>query len=428
MRSARRGLGRILAAFVLAAAVAGCGPGGVHPHPGQSLEGTRSLGDLVAGAGASPVHIVYIHGMAAQAPGTSLPFRQRLCAYVGDGCRYDAKASERHYIAFGPRPPARYLGEPVWRNDADWKASRPFVDRFVFRRDHGGAIVVDELNWYPLLFPLKCRYLLMPEVELSGADAAHLRLCATRDADGHAWLDAATVEAALAAKHPYAGGARINRALKAQLVNWGIADAVTSVGPMQAFVHDAMDGAFAYAETFEGAKAGDQTFAVISESLGSFAVLDAFNSGRAPSVRRVMESTYDIYFFANQFRLLELTRLQGMPPATEGGPVPMPSLSPISALREWAASPLGLRPPPGPPPKTGAMQPNPMVRQVIAFNDPSDALTFEVPQLPGAKVVNVYDRNETSWLGLFADPAKAHLGHAENPGVLKLLFEKRAAH
>jgi hypothetical protein len=70
----------------------------------------------------------------------------------------------------------------------------------------------------------------------------------------------------------------------------------------------------------------------------------------------------------------------------------------------------------------------PRPRQVIAFSDPSDMLTFDVPKLlnpdgsEAAIVVNVYDRNEINWFGLLVNPVKAHTGHSGNQRVLRLMF------
>ena len=62
-----------------------------------------------------------------------------------------------------------------------------------------------------------------------------------------------------------------------------------------------MEAAFSYAS---GDRASSE-YVVISESLGSFVVLDAY-SDENPSVRSVLDAAHNLYFFANQFALLEL--------------------------------------------------------------------------------------------------------------------------
>ncbi len=163
---------------------------GIRPDDPQTLKRTKSLGDLIAATTQSPVHIVYVHGMRADGAGASAAFRAGLCEHVrglasrGD----DYSRAERSYFEVGPRPPATYLDEPIWRSDEEWKGSRPFVDRYVFSRQGAQAIVVDEVNWWPLLFPVKCRSLLVPETDLSGADREHLKLCTRSDAGYYPWL------------------------------------------------------------------------------------------------------------------------------------------------------------------------------------------------------------------------------------------------
>ena len=97
------------------------------------------------------------------------------------------------------------------------------------------AIVVDEVNWWPLLFPVKCRSLLAPETDLSGADREHLKLCARSDAGYYPWLTQQELIAALSHKPRSGGGARANAFIKQQIMNWGLADAVIALGPLRTF-------------------------------------------------------------------------------------------------------------------------------------------------------------------------------------------------
>jgi hypothetical protein len=136
---------------------------GIRPDDPQTLKRTKSLWDLIAATIRSPVHIVDVHGMRAEGTGASTAFQ------AGN----DQGRAKRMYLDIGPRPAATYLDQPIWRNDAVWKGSTPFVDRYVFRKD-AEPIVIDEVNWWPLLFPVKCRMLLVPETDLSDADKTHL--------------------------------------------------------------------------------------------------------------------------------------------------------------------------------------------------------------------------------------------------------------
>jgi hypothetical protein len=306
--------------------------------------------------------------------------------------------------------------------EAEWIASRPFVDRYVFTRRSGGPIVVDEVNWWPLLFPLKCRFLLKPETNLSGVDKKHLQLCARTDDPFYPWLSQDDLKRLLSTAPKSGGGARLNAMLKREIVNWGLSDAVMAVGPMRGYYRRAMNAAFAFAATFEGKSIDEREFVVISESLGSFAVMDAYEHIDAAhnAVRDVLDRTYLLYFFANQFALLELARVGNLPgvflSADLAESAHAPSASPLQALERWAQHPLHAE-------RLSGSDRAARVSQIIAFNDPSDLLTFDVPAIAGAKVVNLYDRIGSHWLGLFENPVTAHTGHSANPNVLRTMFE-----
>lgn len=394
-----------------------------------ALARTHSLGWVIQQTQKQPVHIVFVHGMGADGSGAdgqgggAQKFMAGLCRYAPVTCPVSGnfKRVERSFIDLGDWPDkATVLGQPVWPEAADWVAGQPFVDRYVFQRAGAAPVVVDEVNWWPLLFPLKCRVLVAPEAQLSGIDRTHLDLCRSNDDAYHPWLTAAEYAAALKGPQVSGGGARANAALKQQIMNWGLADAAIALGPMRGLLRKTLGRAFDYAASYDGHAVADQEFVVVSESLGSFVVLDAAENGDAEFTRaQEIVARSDLYFFANQFRLLELGRIDGLPSLAgqanlfqQGQPVPPPEKSPFKLLQDWARRSAGL---------DARVQPKP--KQVIAFSDPSDLLTFAVPQLEKAIVVNVFDRNEISWFGLVANPIKAHSGHSVNDRVLKCMFQ-----
>jgi hypothetical protein len=419
----------------------------------DKLSDTKSLGTLIQEASDRPVHIIYVHGMRATGAGASALFRKGLCKYVGDGCRLkpgfptQGLRSERFDIGEYPED-AAVVDQKIWPTDAAWSASRPFVDRFVYVSSSGKQIVVDEVNWWPLLFPLKCRFLLLPDANLSGADLTDLGLCAKGDDPFYAWIDSAQLDSIKSSRPASGGGALINAALKQQIMNWGLSDAVMAVGPLQKYFRRAMNAAFDYAAQYDGKSVGEQDFAVISESLGSFVVLDAFATPEASfvsanksikpassGVHDVLTQTFYLYFFANQFAMLELARIEGLGHATmataaiTSSPQASASLqasvspqassssaSPLRALRSWALEKSQR-------PNRPELERAGKYAQIIAFSDPSDMLTFNVPAIANSKVVNVYDRNSFRWFGLIENPSKAHTGHSSNPDVLKTMFE-----
>jgi hypothetical protein len=210
----------------------------------------------------------------------------------------------------------------------------------------------------------------------------------------------------------------LNKDIKLQIMNWGLSDAVLALGPLRQYFRKAMSDSFDYVARFDSHSVSEQEFVVISESLGSFVVLDAFQNGDS-RVREIGERTADLYFFANQFALLELARISigsesdGSEFRTEGPA----SQAPLDLLHGWATS--GVR---------ADLVSRP--KQIIAFSDASDLLTYPVPRVQDeqgkdqALVVNVYDRNEIRWFGLVANPIKAHTGHSSNKAVLNLMLRK----
>ncbi|HYN45956.1 MAG TPA: hypothetical protein VES64_04625 [Allosphingosinicella sp.] len=390
----------------------------------QSLAGTRSLGDLIRSASA-PIHISFVHGMRAEEPGSSAAFRAGLLRRFGGS----ASARVRRFLDLGDRPPEASVGAAlIWETDEAWAASRPFVDRHTLRLTGGAVVVVDEVNWWPLLFPIKCRFLVLPEHDLSGNEDEHLRLCAGQGPEReaalyHPWLTREELDNALRTRPRSGGGARANGALKRQIFNWGLADAVIALGPMRHYLTMTMQRAFAIA--VEGVVAGAaEDRVLIAESLGSFVVLDSIardtsGASGAPAVNAYLDRTNDIYFFANQFALLEFGRIANIPPRPRpsvSAPADPPSApagdSPLAQLQRLARADL---------PNGGRRDRHRL--QIIALSDPSDLLTYRVPEIENATVVNIYVRNANPILfGSLANPMTAHTGHVANPAVWDVLL------
>ena len=393
------------------------------PH---SLANTRSLGDLIAMD--DSLHLIFVHGMRSEGAGNSRAFREALLERFPGGTQGRA---QRIYIDLGTMPVATIGTRQIWNDENEWRASRPFLDRYALTVGGGKTIIVDEINWWPLLFPIKCRLLLVPEHNLSGTDRKHLRLCARDDGGFHPWISKQKLRDLLASRPRSGGGAWANRFGKREILNWGLSDAVIALGPLKTYLIEAMNKAFAMAEA-EAQAVGAEDRIVVSESLGSFVVLDAYREEDGP-VREYLDRTDHLYFFANQFALLELGRIGVIRPKSEG-PDRAPAFvsdadaapaSPLEGLRQWAEKPApvslpGERAPASEVAPGLARRP----RQIVAFNDPSDLLTYDVPCIEHVAVVNLYVRNGINWFGLFAGPIGAHTGHARNKSVWKTMLRQ----
>jgi hypothetical protein len=405
---------------------------GMRPRPGLKMDDpaafarASTLGDQLDAAQASgrPAHILYVHGMRTYGAGASQVFMQGL---VRDGRLEGPSAgadgaferTERFHVDLGPRPTgATVLGQPVFPCDLAWSRSQPFVDRYLFRRDGQVVAVLDELNWWPLLFPFKCRFLVVPDAALSGPDKLDLQACSQDDDTHFPWLTAQEASA-IEQRRPISGGSALaNAYVKHAVLNWGLSDAVVALGDVRSLLHRAVDQAFAYAADFERRGVAGQQFSVVAASLGAFVVLDAAAvGGRA---QEVTDSACDLWLFANQFPLLELARVTHLRAEAPGSEPAQPQWRGL--LHRWANAP-----------RPGHVATRP--RQIVAFSDPSDALTWLVPKLPADNepqdlqpiVVNVFDRNEFDWFRLAADPLSAHTGHDHNDAVLHLMLTPKHA-
>ena len=420
--------------------IATAGP--VERGPGK-LSKTMSLGDRLAGQEV-PVHIFYVHGMGATGPGASAQFREELCKRL-EGCSPLKIRSTVHRVDLGDRPKVTVGGSDIWDDDTKWKRSQPFKITYTLPRDSGKPVVVEEVNWWPLLLPFKCKMLVGPDAKLSGANKEQIEICKR---DHHVltgvnesplyypWLKDFQLEPATSF-WGRRGGAALNASLKQSIMNWGMADAVLVNGPMRGYFQKAMRSAFGASLPKDQL---DRRFVIISESLGSFVTLDAFGSdnseGEDESVFSIiLKRTYDLYMFANQYALLELGRVkvgssdeqQSVNTVSPGRNLPPPASqapeaqSVLRALEKWADPGEGGNEALSPTFGTSRKE----VRQIIAFNDPSDVLTFPMPSVRGAVVVNVDVRQSFNVFGLFADPIGAHTAHATSADVLRIMFDPR---
>ncbi len=431
----------------------------------QHLSEMSSVGQSLRTAGQHPVHILYVHGMDAMGAGDSWAFQKRICSFL-EGCRVpDTPVPvEREYVnrgifQIGANPPAfEYMGKAVWSSPVEWSASAPFVDHYVLTRSDGGPVVVDEINWWPLVFPLKCRNIMSGEARLAGPDVTLLELCSRdtkKDAqnpgrfESYQWVSS---EDAAKLKSMPRRGAWLNRSLKNNILDWGVSDAFLVVGSMRSVFRDGMRQLFVKSASFHAngtktnewqqeLKSGqgmDREFIVVSHSLGSYLVFSTLNIGQLDDVaadeqtssqsaettedaaaRYILERTSLVYFFANQVGLLELaneataepvsTALAQTQPTQQATATLSKRMAAWGKLREKYRQRRSLTEQLAAPP------------QVIAWSDPSDLLTWHVPAIDGIKVDNVYVRN-CWWHWIAAGPTKAHVGYASNKTVLAIMM------
>lgn len=457
---------------LLLAVLCGAAPAGAQTAS-QALAGTRSIGDAIRASdraaaathglttGPAPIHILYVHGIGQTGAGDSTMLRKAICRY-GGVCQVTSLGRLYAAGAFtvGTLPPSfTYLGTPVWTSAEDWSASAPFIDRYRISGPGHVPILLDELNWWPLVYPLKCRAMIAADAHLTGPDRAEIGVCAAnaQPDPAHpgrflAWPLIPPAQAAgLEALHRHASF--LNRSLKNSVLDWGFSDAVMTLGPLEqvlkAAIRELLVQSLAADHIDPAAAESDQNqtqFFFITHSLGSYltlASLDAHRLGDVgpslPAFRPTAEQraaadyfsahTAGFYFLANQIEFLEMARLQtaapaptpcpaatGSAPATGSAEVPA-----ATSIHDWQCRRLAWL-------RAHPERPNLITPQIIAWSDPDDLLTWNVPPIAQVKVVNLHVRNPGFKLPpLLVWPTGAHDNYAENRRVLKVIFKPTPA-
>ena len=443
-----------------------------------SLKTLTSIGDALDSPDRHPVHLLYLHGIDQIGGGDSSMLRQSICTElklcnIADWKNDGVEFADKGEFAPGLPPPAlEYLGSPVWDSPEEWTAAAPYVVHWVVHlRGHRAPLIVDEINWWPMVMALKCRRVMLPEVYLAGPDDRLLGACSEKtaqDPDGLArfypWIAPEQVEK-LEKIRPHSVLA--NRALKDTLVDWGLADVLLATGPMGGIMRDGVRQLIAKSAAFDPAQAEapggdgrgkydwtaqlshtvlDQEFIGVTHSLGSYLLFNTLSLEQSKltpaeqsasdaarlakeenAVRYIFERTSLIYFLANQLEMLEITNLENAPPASpstyqsRGLTPPQVSINPAANFRslvnQWQQMQANFQ---------ASLHPGNAAAQqkvqVVAFSDPNDVMTFRVPRIGDVDVINLYVQNGSHWFGLFESPTAAHSHYARNKAVLNVMF------
>ena len=471
----------ILLALVAVAPRTGRAQGEVIDDGPQHLSEISSIGESLRNAGQKPLHVLYVHGIGATEAGDSLVLQRSLCKFLKHctaetlqrlkelgSKKFQGERVPRDYADGGvfeknAQPPEfEYMGHAVWESAEEWRASAPFVDHYVLWRTDGGPIVVDEINWWPLVLPLKCRQIMAGEARLAGPYKKILKVCSQNEVKdeqnpgrfrAYPWVSEAEAQAwaGIPAK-----GALFNRSLKTTILDWGFADAVMAVGAMHGLFREGMRQLFLQAARFnaDGTRTNDwekqlkdphgmdREFIVVAHSLGSYLVFATLNMDQQEgypeiaetaqtrskaiedaAAKYIFERTSLVYFFANQIPLLELAtmdRASDGERVTEGTLAPNDVKATLSEqMRTWKNLRRDFGSKPG-----EEKEPAAKPRQVVAWSDPSDLLTWRIPEIKGLMVDNLYVRN-TFWRWIVARPIAAHANYDRNPYVMRVMLSPK---
>ena len=436
--SKRRDLARTL--LLLIGLVAPCLAQSASTSPSQQK--TESLGDSLRHAENREIHIFYIHGIGSDGPNDydSLALRKSICDYLKD-CTSRAGvpigewdyADQDQFRLDAPVPELEYVDQSVWKSTEEWRAAAPYAIHFQLTRSNGETIYVDELNWWPLTFSLKCRQIIASDAAFVAPSKDRIQTCSHREPNpavpgrfkSYDWIT--PEDAVRMAKLP-SKGARANRALKTGLMDWGFSDAVLALGPLRPYVLDGIRQLILKSQNdSNAAQASDpadrhrnQEFIITSHSLGSYLIFSALDINETTMktatlqqsgirFEQILERTSRVYFFANQLRLLELASLDG--PSERNLATHLESWGKLRCnyLKSLPGASEGCRPP-----------------RIVALNDPSDLLTWTVPNLPSLEVENYSVKNSTRWFWLIENPTKAHNKYANDKRAIREILRSQA--
>jgi len=394
-----------------------------------------SLGETLRNSMGKEIHIVYVHGIGSYGPNDrdSLAMRKNLCDYLKD-CTAPAGtaigqwdyADRDEFRLDAPVPTLEYFDEKIWKSEEEWHAAAPYAVHFQLARSSGQTLYVDEINWWPLTFSLKCRQFVASDASFVAPSKGKIDTCSTREPNpgvpqrfkSYDWIlkDEATRLRQLPPK-----GARANRDLKTGLMDWGFSDAVMVLGPLRSYVLDGIRQLIlkSVSDVPGGSEAdpekprANQEFILVTHSLGSYLTFSALDDidltektaaaeQTKTDLNEILKRTSLVVFFANQLRLLELASLDG------------PSERNIAThLLDWGKTRCEyLKSLPDAPQEC-------KYPRIIALNDPSDLLTWTVPALGGIHVENYTVKNSTHWLWMLANPTAAHNNYATDKRAIK---------
>src|ERR1700751_1625592 len=313
----------------------------LNPPPQKS----DSLGDSLRHSEGKEIHIYYIHGIGSDGPNDydSLALRRSICVYLRDCTSLAGTpigewdyADQDQFRPDATVPELEYMDELVWKSADEWRAVAPYAIHFQLTRTDGQNLYVDELNWWPLTFSLKCRQIIASEASFVAPSKARIETCSRREPNpavpqrfkSYDWI---TPAEATRLSHLPSNGARANRALKTGLIDWGFTDAVLALGPLRPYILDGIrqlilkslaDSSAAGVSDATTRQPVDQEFIIVCHSLGSYLIFAALDvnqtSVKTSTVQQsgnrfdqVFERTSMVFFFANQLRLLERASLDG---------------------------------------------------------------------------------------------------------------------
>jgi hypothetical protein len=402
---------------------------------GTASQSPGSLGEELRHTAGKELHILYIHGIGSEGPDdrNSAALRKSICDYLKDCTVPGGTAigewdyADRDEFGLDASVPAlEYMDEQIWKNPEEWHAAAPYALHFQIARSSGPTLYLDEINWWPLTFSLKCRQLVASDATFVAPNKVEIDTCSRREPNSgvsqrfksYDWISKDKAEALY--KLPRRA-ARANRDLKTGLMDWGFPDAVMALGPLRSYVLDgirqlilkSLGDSPGVAQRDPNMPRANQEFVIVSHSLGSYLIFSALDvnpsTGETAAaaqwrndLKELLKRTSLVVFFANQLRLLELVSLDGPSERNIATHLEDWGKARCEYLKSLPDAPQECKPP-----------------VIIALSDPSDLLTWTVPPLGDIRVENYSVKNSTHMLWFIESPTKAHGNYATDKRAIK---------
>jgi hypothetical protein len=253
-------------------------------------------------------------------------------------------------------------------------------------------------------------------------------------------------------------------------MDWGFADAVLALGPTQQILFAGIRELLVQSLQADGvdlttAKPGDTgpEYFFITHSLGSYLALATLDSqwmghqndvlptfSLSPEQKTAADyfsaHTAGFFFLANQIELLELAHVGPADP-TDNKPCPVEPADASDSPDASTTADAPSTPAPSAAAPSGTAAPSSIshwqcqrqvylhqrspassaLPQIVAWSDPNDLLSWNVPDIDGVRVKNVSVHNAAFKIpSLLVSPTAAHANYAQNKKILRAIFQPKS--
>ena len=370
----------------------------------------NALADVPSGGS---LNVFVIHGMRTSADESEPNLRDSIAKRLG----LTLEATRQQVLPMA-RPEVTLHRQSLWAGraaDGTWSpcakqdqpgglanCDAPYLDINTYNAPYDRKVVFYSLNYWGTLVWIKCTQMVAPDTELTG-DFTLLGLGNAEYCNHRFGLASGIAPGATAAS---SSPELLDHAIKNLIMIWGFGDAAIVMSGYEKVLREEVRLGLAaerddvarrmHAAFGDAYKQQSQRYAMISESLGSYILMDTLGYASDNDLYILCRAS-QVHMLANQISLLRLSQIRAALPLTGGVETPE-TANDVAPHRPCWGSPGS--------------------RAVVAYHDPSDLLTFYVPP-PGlqpayvqqlqAKDINVVVPFAPVYVpGVLADPVQAH--------------------